>query len=772
MSRKRAGKLAARTTSTRAIRPLLVPLGALAAGFGIGGPAWSQSAPGVADAQDRQVVAASDSLQLPGVEVTGRRDRDADSVRATKTTVGKGNQEIRDIPQSVTVLTEKVIEDLKLTTLRDALHYTAGITFSSAEGGSDQDIRLRGFSLQTTGDILIDGMRDPSTYERDTFNYERIEVMRGSASLLFGRGSTGGVVNQVSKKPELMDQADFIGSVGNRGYWRTTIDVNTRLGETSAVRLNAMDTKANNDGSKVDRHGIAPSYRFGIGTQDDVTISAFYLNVNNIPPSSFRWVNSGPGTLGKVAPLDPETFYGTESDYQKAKASYGTLSWVHQFDAGGALKTQFRSGTYDRAQWFTVAGVGGTPNPNPALVNATNINDDTVLTRSAPTPRKDRYVNTYLQSDYTNTFSLLGFRNDVIGGIDLGKEQVKRYQNTTTNPLGARPNVTVGQADDGRILTTQPVWRDLSASENRAEGAYIQDLVSLTPWLKVLGGVRYDHFTGGTKNYRYATDGTYLDSTVVDLSNHPWSYRGGILFQPSTTASFHVSYGTSFNTSIDTYQFVNQQTANTPPEKSRNIEAGAKLDWLDDRLSTRFAVFRTEKYNERNVDADTGADAFLLSGKRHSDGVDMDIVGRITPQFEVYLSGSYVWSALIDKVGSVNPANTANSFTGQRTGLTPRLTGSLYANYAVTPKLRVGVGVRGSTKNYPLQNGTGAAQNTVVAPGYAVVDLLGEYKFTPDLFAQLNVTNLKNKTYADLLYQGFYVPGTPRLVQFSLGVRY
>ncbi len=759
----------ARAPRSASTRPLLVPLGALAAGFGVAVPAWAQSTP---PAQPATVVVQADGAQvLPGVEVTGRRERDKDSVRATTTTVGKGNQDIRDIPQSVTVLTEKVVDDLKLNTLREALHYTAGITFASAEGGSDQDIRLRGFSLQTTGDILIDGMRDPSTYERDTFNYERIEVMRGSASLLFGRGSTGGVVNQVSKRPELIDQSDFIGSIGNRGYWRTTFDVNQRLSETSAFRLNAMETKANNDGPKTDRHGIAPSYRFGIGTQDDITLSAFYLNVNNIPPSTFRWLNSGPGTLGKVAPLDAEAFYGTESDYAKAKASYGTATWIHQFDAGGALKTQFRSGVYDRASFFTAAGVGGSPNPNPTPVNATNINDNTILTRSAPTPRKDRYVTTYVQSDYTNSFNLFGYRNDVIAGIDLAKEQVKRYSNNgTANPLGARPNVTVGQADDGRSLTTQPVWRDSSYSENHAQGAYLQDLVSVTPWLKLLGGVRYDHFTGDTKNYTY-NGNAFLYSTNVDLSNHPWSYRGGILFQPSSTMSFHASYGTSFNTSIDTYQFVTEQTANTAPEKSRNIEVGAKLDWLDDRLSTRIAIFRTEKYNERTTDSDFGPNAFLLSGKRHSDGVDLDIVGRITKQLEVYLSASYIWTAVIDQVGTTQCTPT-NCIVGQRVGLVPRLSGSIYANYTVTPKIRFGVGVRGQTKNYPLQGATGAAMNTVVAPSYAVVDLLAEYKFTPDLFAQLNVTNLKNKTYADQLYQGFYVTGTPRLVQLSLGARF
>ncbi|MEN9671063.1 MAG: hypothetical protein RL018_1340, partial [Pseudomonadota bacterium] len=128
-----------------------------------------------------------------------------DAVRATETSIGKGKQALRDIPQSVTVVTEKLIDDRNLDTLKEALHNTAGISFLAAEGG-EEDIRLRGFSLAATGDIFVDGMRDPAFYDRDTFNNDRIELLRGSASMLFGRGSTGGAVNQVSKQARAMDE--------------------------------------------------------------------------------------------------------------------------------------------------------------------------------------------------------------------------------------------------------------------------------------------------------------------------------------------------------------------------------------------------------------------------------------------------------------------------------------------------------------------------------------------------------------------------------------
>ena len=184
---------------------------------------------------------------LETITVTGEAEyQGKEQVQTRKTNIGKGSQDIRDIPQSINVITEKLIDDVKLDTLKDALHYSAGITFAATENGTDQDIRLRGFPVATVGDLLIDGMRDPSQYDRDTFNLDRIEVLRGSASMIFGRGSTGGVINQVSKKPLLADQTDVVGTVGSRGYYRTTGDFNIRTGEESAFRLNAMWNKAEN----------------------------------------------------------------------------------------------------------------------------------------------------------------------------------------------------------------------------------------------------------------------------------------------------------------------------------------------------------------------------------------------------------------------------------------------------------------------------------------------------------------------------------------------
>ncbi|WP_236698344.1 TonB-dependent siderophore receptor [Xylophilus sp. Leaf220] len=753
-----APRRAAATASTAADHALF-PLGALMLAASVG--SWAQSAP-------------AGNVSLKPVTVTEKAEapQGKEALQTTKSSIGKGNQDIRDIPQSITVVTEKLIDDIKLDTLKDALHYTAGITFAATENGTDQDIRLRGFPIASTGDLMIDGMRDPSQYDRDTFNLDRVEVMRGSASMLFGRGSTGGVVNQVNKKPVLADQTDVVGTVGTAGYLRTTADFNIRTGETSALRINAMYNKADNGGADIDKNGIAPSFSWGLGTADEFTVGLFHLKNNNTPMSAIRYLNGG------LAPVKPGNFYGTRADFVDGEANYLHGAWKHVFDNGGELRSQIRSGVFERAQWSTAAGfcgaaptaAGACPTGAPAV---TSLNPNTFLTRSGLTPRKDRYKATYAQSDYSNAFDWFGLRHEVLTGVDAAHEEANRFQNNGST-LGTRPATTIGTPDDGAGLVgtrLSPQWRNSSNYSAKAFGVYAQDLVQVAPAWKLLGGVRYDNFKGDFEQLAYATgaNGALTNIARTRLKESPWSYRGGVLFQPSPTQSYHLSYGTSFNTSADTYQYVTPQNANTPPEKSRNIELGAKLDWLDGKLSTRGAIFRTEKYNERTTDADFAGTAYTLSGKRHTAGLELDVVGRITPQWEVY--GSYTWVP-VAKIDAAGVAAGAQASVGQRVGLTPKQSGAVWVSYQATPKLRVALGGHGATENRPLTGTTGAASATARVPGFMVADAMAEYKFTPDVFAQINVNNLRNKAYGDQLYPGFTILGPKRQVLATLGVRF
>ncbi len=230
-----------------------------------------------------QQAAPAGAKALPTVTVTDKAEapEGKDALRATTTTIGKGNQQLRDIPQGVTVVTEKLMDDRNLNTLREVLHNTAGVTFQAAEGG-EEDIRLRGFSLAGSGDIFIDGMRDAAFYDRDTFDFDRVELLRGSASMLFGHGSTGGLVNQVSKQARALDTYELTTTVGNRNFLRVEGDFNIKTAEDAGLRINAMYNKGDNDGTgaSIDKQGVALNYRGGIGDRNEFSVSLFYLDNN------------------------------------------------------------------------------------------------------------------------------------------------------------------------------------------------------------------------------------------------------------------------------------------------------------------------------------------------------------------------------------------------------------------------------------------------------------------------------------------------------------
>ncbi|WP_420476904.1 TonB-dependent receptor [Noviherbaspirillum sp. ST9] len=696
------------------------------------------------------------TVNVKGVKETQSKE----SVRTTTTSIGKGQQDIKDIPQSVTVMTEKLMDDAKLSTLREALHYTAGITFAATENGTDQDIRMRGFPVATTGDLLIDGMRDPSQYDRDTFNYDRVEVMRGSASMLFGRGSTGGVINQVTKRPFLADQHEVSTTVGTHGNKRVTGDFDFKTGDDAAVRLNVMRNVADNKGAEIDKYGVAPSFSWGIGTRDEFNVGLFHLNTDNIPPAGIAYLG------GAVPDIEAGNFYGTRSDYALGKATYANFAHIHRFGDGAELRSQVRSGKFDRSQWSSRAAFA-------AGTTSANLNANTVLQRNGLAPRKDEYRGTYAQSDYSDKFNWFGVQHALLAGVDAAVEEADRFGAFGAVVTGFNKGTTlVGTPNDGTTFGVTPAYRSTSAYEAKSFGAYVQDVVQVAPAWKVLGGIRFDKFSGDFDQISYSAAGVPTRVTS-SLSESPVSYRTGVLFQPTNAASFHLSYGTSFNTAADTYQYVTPQNANTPPEKSRNIELGAKLDWLDGKLSTRGALFRTEKYNERTTDSDFAGSAYLLSGRRHSTGVEFDVIGRLAPQWEVYMSYSYIHKATIDAVGSSTavPAGLT-SLVGAPVGLTPKHTGALWLSYQATPELRIAGGIHGASVNRPLLGTSGAASQTAKAPGYVVGDLMAEYVIDDTWTAQLNINNVTNKTYGDQLYPGFSISGPARTALLTLVARF
>ncbi len=740
--------------------PALLPIGALLLAGSINALA--------------QTAATGAPKTLPTVTVTEKalEPEGKDTIRTTTSTIGKGNQQLRDIPQSVTVVTERLIDDRNLDTLKDVLHNTAGITFLAAEGG-EEDIRLRGFSLAGTGDIFVDGMRDPAFYERDTFANDRIELLRGSASMLFGRGSTGGAVNQVTKQARTIDSNEVTTTIGSHDYRRLTGDFNLHTGENAALRLNAMVTNADNNGagSSIDKSGIAANYRWGIGTANEFSASLYHLDNRNGMNYGLPWIRptaaSPVSQTGLITRLDPDAFFGLASDRNNGSADYLTFSHTHRFEDNGELKTQIRRGSYDRDQRTGTVRFAGTnpsatnPLTNPAAVGLDNLTGATVLNRGTQNKIQD-FDSLYVQSDLSRKFEGFGLKHELLAGVDFAQEKKKVYAALSAGQGGVNitksqttigtPNDDAWVDEDSRVLGTNNQFK------STGWGAYVQDLVEVAPHWKVLGGLRYDDMRGDYDSFNL-NNGTV---TSYQQKIAKWSKRAGVLYQPNELSSYHMSYGTSFNTSGDTYSY-SALGANTPPESSVNWEIGAKLDSADKRFTTRLAVYRSVKTNERNTDPDNAATAFLLSGERHTAGFEVDLTGRLTDRWEVYVS--YVWQP-IAKIDKTAPTAGAGEREGERPWLTPRHSGTVWTTYQVTPHWRLGGGVNFRSSQTPNRNPGWSA------PSFATVDLMAEYTINETFSLKANLSNAGNKLYADALYSGHYIPGAGRNLQVALTAKF
>ena len=671
---------------------------------------------------------------LPQVKVEGARDeRRGDGYQPGVTSIGKTPQLVRDIPQSVTIVPEQLIFDRNADTFREALRNVPSLTFNAGEGGRIGDnITLRGYSA--VGDLYLDGIRDIAQYHRETFNLKQIEVLRGSASMLFGRGSTGGVINQVSKTPFLTDRGSLALTLGNNAYQRITLDANKVTGEDQAMRLNLMatDTDSLRDALSAGqrRWGFAPSYSWGIGTQNEFTVAYYRLKDDNVPDYGV------PFFQGRPLNVPAETFFGLASNYERNDTEFITATYTHRFSNDTFIKNVTRRANYTRDLRAVAPRLVGTP---------VSILPTTVVTRQLQARGGEEHTWTN-QTDFSTRFETAGFKHQLLTGVEVMYERAERW-NYTQNP--ANPNASIGNANPYVNFTPNMTRQGQASYKGNSLGIYAQDVMEVAQGWKLLVGARWDNF------------GADYDRPppLGDLAQRQrtWSYRSGLIYQPSTTSSYYASYGTSFNPSAELYQ-LDDRTANTDPEGSRNIELGAKYELFDGNLSFRTALFRTEKLNERNTDL-ANQTVSLLSGRRHTDGIEIEWAGRINPQWDVFGALSFM-RANID-VASGQQLNTL----GKRPINTPSHTYSFWSTYKLGDGWRVGGGVEGVGDRF------GDQTNANMVPGYSRVDGLIEYsqhRYT----VKLNALNLLNKTYYEGVYAGHVLPGNKRAVQLTVELKY
>lgn len=720
----RQAKSAHRKKAPHAARMPILPLGAMLCS--------AMFAPGMVHAQ----TAPDSERTLDEVKVIDKGVAD-DYAPAVSTVGGKTPTPLRDIPQSVTVINQEVIKAQGTTSLTEALRNVPGITLSAGEGGVIGDnINLRGFSART--DLYIDGIRDRGQYTRDTFFLDAVEVLKGPSSMLFGRGSTGGVINQVSKKAQLESISEVSASVGTNDFKRATVDLNRALSDTAAFRVGAFyqDTESDRDIVHGMRSGAAGSLRLGINTPTTITLTGLIQHSKEVPDYGVPFVRTGSNTVGALRkPVDaPEhAFYGYTDDHFNQDIGIASATIEHKLTPDIKLRNQLQYAKYrtntSPTPLGTVTGISG----------ALPLQSTSLDLLQAPRQERDRVIDDesiYNQTDLIAKFSTGPLAHTLVTGVEVGQDSYDRldYDWTPTNI-----NVNLGNPDH----TVRPGTRtraQTTAIDADTFGIYVNDQIDLGKQWKVVGGIRYDRF-------KARAIGTTLSSgarTEMEQVDTATSYRGGVIWQPTDWQSYYVSAGTSFNPSAEQITLTAANTG-VPPEKNRSYEIGAKWDLLQGNLSLNTALFRVEKTNARTTDPITGF--VSLEGDTRVDGYELTATGRITPVWNViagytYLDGEVVKS---DDVGTNLDAGLRSE--GKTLQNTPKHSGTLWTTYLIGDAWEVGGGLVFSTERF-VNN-----FETAEVDGYTRFDATLAYR-QKQYDVRLNLLNLTDEKYYEVASGG------------------
>jgi len=650
---------------------------------------------------------ASNEARLDAVTVTASRTPSSASPKYT--------EPLRDVPQTVTVIPQSVIQSQGAMSLRDVIRNVPGITLNAGEGGSPpgDNFNVRGFSARS--DLFVDGVRDIGGYSRDAYNLEQVEIAEGPASSISGRGSTGGAINLVTKTPHLGADRSITAVGGTASQSRGTADVNQPLDALgvsgAALRVNAMWTNggvAGNDEQHNRSWGVAPSLALGLGAPTQLVLSYERSEQNNLPAY-------GLSTFDSIPTVDTRHFFGLPSiDFERVNADRASARIDHQH---GVI--------HFRDQLTRVASTAG------RIVTSANAANGV---RSTKTHRSDDDIIAN-QASVTATIGDDRFAQDISAGVELSREHslFGHYTIAGTPPAVADLANPDPSLDYRPEITMSPNPRRVTAN---SLGVYLFDTFKFGQHVELSGGGRWDRF-----------DPTFVDSVphaVPTASN--FSGRVGLVIKPTDAGSIYAAYGTSFNPSIQNLAYENLNTL--PPEQNRSVEVGTKWNAFKDRLLATFSLFRTDKTNARTPDLNDPT-VNVLAGKQRVQGAEISASGSLTRRWSLlagftHLESRYLSSGTTGQAGTELPN-------------TPRNSANLWTTYAFPGALEAGFGARYVDRRF--------LRGATYVPGYRSYDAELSKTFGRRVGLRLNVYNLTDALYYD--NGRFWVPAPGRSASLS-----
>lgn len=643
----------------------------------------------------------------------------SDPVHGSGSSATKLDVPLRDVPQAVQVVGKELIREQGALEMKEALRNVSGVALAQGEGRRDQ-FYIRGFDA--TRDTLIDGMRDDSLYFRDLGNVERIEVLKGPAAALYGRGSAGGVINRVTKKPVAKTLRDAMLTVGSDQLRRLDMDLGGALGSEASFRLSGAYEAGDSyrDVVHAERSVLAPSIGWTAGKNTSFLLQTEFLHDRRTPDRGIPSLN------GRPADVPVSNFYGEKYDYATTDGRNVRFNAEHAVNDKLTLRNNFQYSTLslDAVNTRTLGLTAGN-----------------TQVRRQITYFPQHQTNYLNQTEAVYKFDAGTMQHTLLGGVELGYQKADRLTRSTNNvgtvSLQAPPQVLA--APDFAAL---PATLDVDFS-GRTAALYAQDLMAFDQHWKALAGLRFDRLK--------QTQNDHLGSLVQERTDSVWSPRIGLVYQPNAAHSIYGNLSRSFQPVGNDLFYNAQDLARIKPLESLLREVGAKSEWLGGRLLSTVALYQLTQRNAITKDpSDPAGVRHVQTGEQQSKGLEVDLSARLRPGWKVF--GNYTLThARITQ---------SNDFAiGNRPANIPKHAASLWSTYEIGRGFTVGGGVFYVGDRYALED------NKVQLPSYARVDAMLGYK-AERWEAGLNIGNIANRVYYESANNNNQIqPGAPRSVK-------
>ena len=688
-----------------------------------GGVLFSPAFGAVAEKADSEATASGSGRD--DIVVTGQNPE----YRTPDTTALKIDAPLRDIPQTIDVIPDQVIRDQRALSMQDAVRNVAGIGMATGDGQRDQFV-IRGNIAY--GDLFIDGVRDDALYFRDLSNIERIEILKGPASVLYGRGSSGGLINRVSKKPGT-EGGEIVVSYGSWEDKRGEIDLgHVFTGNDVAVRLTGAIERSDSyrDQGFLRREAIAPSVLFAPSDRTRILLQADYLRDRRVTD------NGIPAFQGRPVDVRASTYYGAANaravDFSQSEVWSTTATLDHEFSDTLKLHNALRYYDYTLDRQNTIPNV-----VNEAARTVT-------LNRQSTDRAEHGWFN---QLEPSGRFSTGPLEHKLRLGFETGRQSKYGLRIDRANIA------TVDLFDP--VLPVLPLEVAGTPGTHRTGvyktlGFYAQDMISLGEHWKALAGLRYDRF-------RQEVHQRIAGQPDLARTDTFWSPRIGLVWQPTPAQSYYVSWNKSYQPSGETFA-LSTSSADIAPEKTINSEIGAKFDLFDGKLSTTISAFNLKRSDIK------ATDPILLKvvpvGVQRTRGIEISAQLELSQGWQAIASYAYLDARIIR-----SPAlDSGVPIQGNRPTLTPVNSASLWLMRSFGDRFGLGGGV-----NYVGDRQANLA-NSVVLPEYITADAMAWARLGK-LKAQLNVRNIFDRDYfvsGHGTVGNLNMPGAPRSAMLTL----